>query len=53
MTEAVGDISVIVEDLGRCDRYKTIYRTLGVAGHKSFRSGGDFMKEAALQSTGK
>ena len=39
------DISVIVEGLGRCDRYKTIYRMLGVAGHKNFRSGEDLMKE--------
>ena len=45
MAEAVRDIPVIVGGLGRCDRYKTIYRMLGVAGHKNFRSGGDLMKE--------
>lgn len=37
--------------LGRRDRYKPIYQTLGVAGHKNFRSGGDFMKEAASRPT--
>ena len=50
MAEAVGDIPVIVESLGRCDRYKTIYRTLDVAGHKNFCYDG-FMEEATLRST--
>ena len=42
MAEAVGDIPVIVGGLGRCDRYKTIYRTLGVAGHKKSYYGGSY-----------
>jgi len=43
----VGDIPVVVGGLGRYGRSKTIYRTLGLAGQKDFRSGEDFMKDAA------
>jgi hypothetical protein len=46
MTKAVKNISIIVEDLDRCDRYKIIYRTLDVAEHKKFCHSEDFMKEA-------
>lgn len=51
MAEAAGDIPVIVMGLGQRVRYQTIYQTLGVAGHKNFRSGGDLMKEAASRPT--
>ena len=37
MAEAVVDITVIVEGLVRCGCYKTVYRTLGMIGHKKFR----------------
>ena len=47
MAEAAGDIPVVVGGLGRYGRNKSIYRTLGVAGQKDFRSGEDFMKDAA------
>jgi hypothetical protein len=47
MAEAAGDIPVVVGGLGRYGRSKTIYRTLGLAGQKDFRSGEDFMKDAA------
>lgn len=47
MAEAAGDISIIVGGLGRCERHKMIYRTIGVAGQKNFRSGGDFLKDRA------
>lgn len=50
MAEAAGDIPIIVGGLGRCERYKTIYRTKGLAGQKDFRSGGDFLKDRASQS---
>lgn len=36
MAEAAGDVPVVVGGLGRCDRYKSIYQTLGVAGQKDF-----------------
>jgi len=49
MSEAAGDIPVIVGGLGRTCRYKTIYRTLGVAGQKDHRSGKVFMEDASLQ----
>ena len=51
MAEAAGDVPVVVGGLGRCDRYKSTYRTLGVAGQKDFRSGKDFMKDAASRTT--
>ncbi len=51
MAEAAGNVPVVVGGLGRCDRYKSTYRTLGVAGHKDFRSGKDFMKDAASRTT--
>lgn len=51
MAEAVGDIPIIIGGLGRCDRYKTIYQTLGVAGHKKFCYDGGFINEAASRST--
>jgi hypothetical protein len=51
MAETAGDISGNVGGLGRCDRYKTLYRTLDVAGQKNFRSGRDIMKEAASRCT--
>jgi hypothetical protein len=47
MAEAAGDIPAVIGGLGRWARNKTIYRTLGVAGQKDFRSGEDFMKDAA------
>jgi len=46
MAKAASDIPV-VEGLGRCGRNKAIYRTLGVAEQKDFRSDEDFMKDAA------
>ncbi len=49
MAEAAGGIPVIVGGLGRCSRYKMIYRTLGVAGQKDHRSGKEFMEDASLQ----
>lgn len=51
MAEAAGDVPVVVGGLGRCDRYESIYRTLRVAGQKDFRSGKDFMKDAASRTT--
>jgi hypothetical protein len=45
MAEAAGDIPVVVGGLGRYGRSKTIYRTLGLAGQKDFRSGEDFMQD--------
>ena len=48
MAEAAGDIPIIVGGLGRCKRHKTIYRTIGVAGQKDFRSGGEFLKESIV-----
>lgn len=47
MAEAVGDIPIVIGGLGRCERHKTIYQTLGVAGQKDFRSGGDLLKDRA------
>ena len=47
MAEAAGDIPIVIGGLGRCERHKTIYRTLGIAGQKDFRSGGDFLKDRA------
>ena len=38
MAEAAGDIPIIVGGLGRCERHKMIYQTIGVAGQKDFRS---------------
>ncbi len=49
MAEAAGDIPVIVGGLGRCSRYRMIYRTLGVAGQKDHHSGKEFMEDASLQ----
>ncbi len=49
MAEAAGDVPIIVGGLGRCERHKTIYRTIGVAGQKDFRSGGEFLKDRASQ----
>jgi len=46
MTKAASDILVTVEELGRYDRNKTIYRTLNVTEQKNFRSVDDFMKDA-------
>ena len=48
MTKIVKNISIIVEGLSRCDRYKIIYRTLNVAEHKNFCYD-DFMKKTALR----
>ena len=47
IAEAVGDISIVIEGLGRCERHKTIYQTFGAAGQKDFRFGGDFLKNRA------
>lgn len=47
IAEAASDISIVIEGLGRCERHKTIYRILGVAGQKDFRSSGDFLKDSA------
>lgn len=52
MAEAAGDIAVIVGGFGRCERHKTIYRTIGVAGQKDFRSWGDILKNRASQHGG-
>ena len=52
MAEAAGDIPIIIGGLGRCERHKTIYRTIGVAGQKDFRSGGIFLKDRAPQPAG-
>jgi len=49
MAEAAGGIPVIVGGVGRCSRYRKIYRTLGVAGQKDHRSGKVFMEDASLQ----
>ncbi len=49
MSEAAGDIPVIVDGLGRTCRYKTIYRRLDVTGQKDHHSGKVFMKDASLQ----
>ena len=49
MSEAAGDIPVIVGGLGRTCRYKTMYQTLGEAGQKDHRSGKVFMEDASLQ----
>ncbi len=46
MTEAAGDIPVVVKGLDRCDRNKTIHRTLNMIGQNGFRSDDDFMKDA-------
>lgn len=46
MAEAAGDISIIVGGLGRFERHKTIYRMIGVAGQKDFRSGGELMENS-------
>lgn len=51
MAEAADDIPVVVGGLGRNNRCESIYRTLGVAGQKNFRSGKDFMKDVASRST--
>ncbi len=49
MSKAASDIPVIVSELGRTCRYKTIYRTLSVTEQKNHRSGKIFMKDASLQ----
>ena len=49
MSEAASDIPVIVSELGRTCRYKTMYQTLGEAEQKDHRSGKMFMKDASLQ----
>ena len=49
IAEAAGDIPIIVGGLGRCERYKSIYRTIGGAGQKDFRSGGGFLEDRASQ----
>ena len=46
MAEAAGDIPIVIGGLGRYERHKTIYRTLGVAGQKDFRPGGDFLRDS-------
>lgn len=51
MAEAASNVPVVVGGLGRCERYKSTYRTLGVAAQKDFRSGKDFMKDAASRTT--
>jgi hypothetical protein len=51
MTKIAKDISVNVEGLERCDRYKTIYRTLDVAEQKNFRSDENMMKKAVSRCT--
>lgn len=49
MSKAASDISVIVNELDRTRRYKTIYRTLDVTEQKNHRSDKMFMKDASLQ----
>ena len=49
MSEAAGDISVIVGELGRTCRFKTMYQTLDVAGQKDHHSGKVFMEDASFQ----
>jgi hypothetical protein len=50
IAEAASNIPVVIGGLGRNNRCESIYRTLGVAGQKDFRSGKDFMKDAASRS---
>ncbi len=49
MSKAASDISVIVNELGRTCRYKTMYQTLDVTEQKNHRSDKMFMKDASLQ----
>ena len=48
--KVVKNISIIVEDLNRCDHYKIIYRMLNVAEHKNFRFDENFMKKLISKS---
>lgn len=46
MVEAAGNIPIIVGGLGRCERHRTTYRTMSVAGRKKFPSGGLFDRQS-------
>ena len=49
ISKAASDISVIVNELDRTCRYKTIYQTLDVTEQKNHHSDKMFMKDASLQ----
>lgn len=49
MSKAANDISVIMNELNKTCRYKTIYEILNVTEQKNHRSDKIFMKDALLQ----
>lgn len=47
MTKAINNISIVIKNLNRCERHKTIYQTLNVAEQKDFPFDENFLKNRA------